>query len=178
VYYYVNTFESIAVTFGECIAGILSTRVHGLVVKLRCQDGARVTTLATPYPIAETRKAKDYDVSLGLLFYQEVKSLLFRLSLRKVEPTQRHNLLSVTVEYYDTWVGRPEQHTAMIGVTRPPESQVYPQPIPIALDEHINRYTAAKALSDAIILARSQKTQEVRCAFFFLLIGKTRTNVF
>lgn len=163
VYYYVDTFDSIGATFGECIAGILSTRIHGLVIKLRCQDGARLVTLGTPYPITEQKKAKDYDVFLGLMYYQETKSLLFRLSLRKFDvPMERHNLVAISVEYTNSWNGVPECHTAVLGVARPPGNTIYPQPMPLVLDEHINRYTAARALTDAINLSKAHQWQEVR----------------
>lgn len=82
VYYYVETLEAIPSTFGECVAGILSTRAHQIEVQLCAQDGARLVTLATPFRIKEHSVAKVYGVNLELVYAGESKSILFRLSLR------------------------------------------------------------------------------------------------
>jgi hypothetical protein len=81
---YVQTPEAIAATFGECIAGILSTRAYSIRICLRAQDGCRIVALATPYPTSELRSAKDYDVMLGSIYQGESKSVLLRLSLRNM----------------------------------------------------------------------------------------------
>jgi hypothetical protein len=82
VYYYVETLEAIPSTFGECVAGILSTRAHQIEVHLKAKDGARLVTLATPFRITERQVAKVYNVNLELVYAGESKSILFRLSLR------------------------------------------------------------------------------------------------
>ncbi len=81
-YYYLETKEDIPSTFGECVAGLLSTRAHQIEVRLCAQDGARIVTLATPFKISENQVAKDYGIKLELLYSGEAKSILFRLSLR------------------------------------------------------------------------------------------------
>jgi Mg-chelatase subunit ChlD len=82
VYYYVETTKDIPTTFGECVAGILSTTAHRIKLKLRCNDGARLVTIATPFKITEQRVAKDYDIDLELMYGGETKCILFRVSLR------------------------------------------------------------------------------------------------
>lgn len=82
VYYFVEEKEQIASTFGECVAGLLSTRAHHISVTIECHDGSRLVTLATPFHFAEVQPAKKYKVNLELTYRGESKTILFRLSLR------------------------------------------------------------------------------------------------
>mmetsp|Transcript_11783 Transcript_11783/g.12955 ORF Transcript_11783/g.12955 Transcript_11783/m.12955 type:complete len:379 (+) Transcript_11783:109-1245(+) len=139
IYYYVETQDAIAATFGECVAGILSTEAHQIVVSMRGQDGGRIVTLANPYPVIERRVAKDYDINLGLMYSGESKSLLFKMSLRKLrQPQPLHVLALVTVKYVSTLTGRREIVQGAIQVRRP---NICPaEPIPLHLDQQINRF--------------------------------------
>jgi hypothetical protein len=98
VYYYIETVESIAATFGECLAGILSTVAHNIDVRLTAQDGCRIVNFYTKFPITEHKSVKDYTVSLGSMYSQESRSILFKLSLRKMEnESNLQELLHVVV---------------------------------------------------------------------------------
>jgi len=161
VYYYVESQDDIAATFGECVAGILSTEAYNIVVKMRGLDGGRIVTLATPYPVKELKVAKDYDIQLGLIYSGESKSLLFKLSLRKMkDPMLAHNLASITVEYINSRTGMLEIQEKLIQIARPATS--YPNPIPLELDQHINRYAAAVAITESIELSKRQNFTEAQ----------------
>eukprot|EP01121_Diplochlamys_sp_Union-15-3_P008247 TRINITY_DN2177_c0_g2_i1.p1 TRINITY_DN2177_c0_g2~~TRINITY_DN2177_c0_g2_i1.p1 ORF type:complete len:503 (-),score=63.46 TRINITY_DN2177_c0_g2_i1:138-1646(-) len=154
VYYFIERKEDIAPTFGECVAGILSTVAHHIVVKLRGLDGGRIVTLATPYTVVEKKVAKDYDVKMGLIFAGESKSILFKLSLRKMHPDIiEHKLTDITVEYNNALTGKMESISTVISVKRN-EKNTAPSVIPIILDQHINRYAAAVAITEAIELSK------------------------
>jgi len=153
VYYYIDKPSEIASIFGECVAGILSVRAHQIKVRLRCRDGARIVTIATPFNITENVVAKDYGVNLELLYSGESKSILFRLSLRAMpKPMKIHPLVDVDIEYVDVFSGKREQITVPISVERPDTSLL--EKIPIHLDTHINRYNAATSISEAVELAK------------------------
>ena len=96
VYYYIETVESIAATFGECLAGMLSTVAHNITVRMNAHDGCRIVNYYTRYPIAEHQSVKNYSISLGSMYSQESKTILFKLSLRKMDPTVQ-NLIDVSV---------------------------------------------------------------------------------
>jgi len=153
VYYYVETREQIASTFGECVAALLNTRAHQITVNLKCHDGSRLVTLATPFKIEEKQVAKEYDVKLELMYQQESKTILFRLSLRKFDkPALQHQLLSIEVDYINALSGKRERIcSAPLIVARPDLPLI--TPFPPSLDEHLNRYQAATAITDAIEMA-------------------------
>jgi hypothetical protein len=152
VYYYVETLEAIPSTFGECVAGILSTRAHQIEVHLKAKDGARLVTLATPFRITERQVAKVYNVNLELVYAGESKSILFRLSLRALPEAIDHPLLSVEVSYINTLTRQRERLEQSIS-----QSRFYDDlsPIPVSIDEHLNRYAAATSITEAIELSRN-----------------------
>jgi hypothetical protein len=167
-YYYVQTPEAIAATFGECLAGVLSTHAHSIKVFLRAQDGARVVALATPYPINELKAAKDYDVQQGSLFQGESKSLLCRISLRSMpQPLSRHELMKVGVQYVNALTNQVEQIETSLAITR----TVVPlqENIPTILDQHINRYFAATTINEAIELAKQENYNEAQLKLYKLI---------
>jgi hypothetical protein len=85
VYYYIESSKSIPATFGECLAGILSTVSHNIEVRLIAQDGCRIVNFYTKFPIKELKSVKEYGISIGSMYSQECRTVLFKLSLRKME---------------------------------------------------------------------------------------------
>jgi len=153
LYYYLESADDIPATFGQCVDGILSTRAHQIDVHLVAQDGARLVTLATPFKILENQIAKDYNVKLELLFGGETKSILFRLSLRAMKAAMNsHHLVFAEVNYINTLTGKSEILMANISVVRP--SIKYNENMPIHLDQHINRFTTATTITEAVELSK------------------------
>eukprot|EP01117_Protostelium_nocturnum_P016062 TRINITY_DN628_c0_g1_i1.p1 TRINITY_DN628_c0_g1~~TRINITY_DN628_c0_g1_i1.p1 ORF type:complete len:633 (+),score=138.85 TRINITY_DN628_c0_g1_i1:536-2434(+) len=148
VYYYIETVDCIASTFGECLAGLLSTVVHNVRVQLVGEDGCRIVSFYTKYPVSELKNVKDYKISLGSLYKQESKTILFKLSIRKSEEVSKQKLLRVIIGYTDTITGLEHQTEKTICVNRPSRPNLYP--IPTELDKHINRYAAAAAIEEAV----------------------------
>jgi len=163
VYYYIETREAIPSTFGECVAGILSTRAHQIEVQLCAQDGARLVTLATPFRITEQQVAKVYGVNVELLYAGESKAILFRLSLRALpRPVSDHSLLVVNVSYVNTITQQVERLSERVKISRP-SFEFMETSIPESIDEHLNRYAAATTITEAIELSRNfefNKAQE------------------
>jgi len=122
-------------------------------VSLKCHDGARLVTLATPFKIEEKQVAKEYDVKLELMYQQESKTILFRLSLRKFDKAAlQHQLLTIEVDYINALSGKRERIcSAPLVVSRPDLPLI--ASCPCALDEHLNRYNAATAITEAIEMA-------------------------
>jgi len=162
VYYYVETLEAIPATFGECVAGILSTRAHQIEVQLCAQDGARLVTLATPFRITEQQVAKVYGVNMELLYKGESKSILFRLSLRALpRSVTDHSLLVVKVSYVNTLTQQRECLSERMSIARP--AMEFAASVPQTIDKHLNRYAAATTITEAIELSRNfqfKKAQE------------------
>ena len=141
--------ESIAATFGECLAGILSTVAHTVDVQLCAQDGCRIVNFYTKFPIKEVKSVKEYSISLGSMYSQESRSILFKLSLRKMEAALKsHSLITVVVKYVNTLNGLEQKISLPIVIGRP--TLCKEESIPVELDKQINRYTAAAAIEEAV----------------------------
>ena len=67
------------------ILGILSTVAHNIEIKLEAQDGCRIVNFYTKFPIKEVKSVKEYIISIGSMYSQESRSILFKLSLRKMD---------------------------------------------------------------------------------------------
>lgn len=155
VYYYIENVKTIPATFGECLAGLLSTVAHNIEIRLVAQDGCRIVNFYTKFPIKELKTVKDYVISLGSMYSQESRSILFKLSMRKMEKEiPLHVLAKVIISYTNTLDGSIREDQTLIVVGRP---KVAPEfKIPIELDKQINRYTAAVAIEEAVKKATSK----------------------
>jgi len=161
-YYYVKSSEELSSVFNKCIEqGIMKTRVCKLKIKLLAQDGSRIIILSTPYQTTEFKNAKEYDIDVGLLYSGDHKSILFRLSLRKMnELMENHHLLRINIQYFDIATTTTENITTDLNVARGTEN-IYQQ-IPLRLDENLNRYNAIKTIIESIELANKSKFREAQ----------------
>lgn len=161
VYYYVETADDIPSFIAECVAGILSASIHNVRITLTCCDGARLVTLATPLAITEQKVAKEYSVALELMYGDEMKSVLFRLSLRAMsQPMNAHRLLNIKVEYIDVATGNAELYTSHLDIVRPAMPLI--DRMPLVLDQQINRFFVATAITEAIELAKKSSFTEAQ----------------
>jgi len=147
--------------FGGCISAVLSCRVRKVKVSLTAHDGARIITLSTPFRITENKVAKDYDIDVGLMYSGEYKSLLFRLSLRKMEKMiKQHDLLNIEVQFLDILSNQTIQITKQLSVERLNVNST--ESIPPHLDQNLNRYNGARSIIEAIELGNSLKFTEAQ----------------
>jgi len=151
VYYYVPTKELIHKIFGTCVHAVLSCRTRRVKIILSAQDGARIIQLSTPFQITEKKVSKEYEIDVGLMYSGEYKSILFRLSLRKMDSLmERHDLLKVNVEYIDMVSDSLDQISKDLYVER--LNSNFPENRPMQIDQNLNRFFAAKAIIEAIDL--------------------------
>jgi len=148
VYYYISCSEHIHKIFGGCVKSLLSSRAKFVKVTLQGQDGCRIIKIATPFQAIQKEKAKDYDINVGLMYREEFKTILFKLSLRKLNKQLKQPLLKVNVQYYDIETSNIENISKELSIERRDYSK---EPIiPLSLDQNLNRYSAVKAILLAI----------------------------
>jgi len=82
------------------------------------------------------------------MYREEFKTILFRLSLRKMNKQLKQPLLKVNVQYYDIETSTIENIGKDLSIERRDYSK---EPvIPLSLDQNLNRYSAVKAILLAI----------------------------
>jgi len=92
------------------------------------------------------------------MYSQESRTLLFKLSLRKMEQEiDVQQLLKVILTYTNTLTREEQRIEVPVQVARPAVAP--PLQIPVELDKQINRYTAAAAIEEAIKKASSRDFQ-------------------
>jgi Mg-chelatase subunit ChlD len=164
-YHYIENVESIPATFGAVLDGITSTAAHSIEVTLEGLDGCRLVNFYTRYPIVELNPVKKYCIQLGSMFMGEERCVLFKLSLRKIgHELLQHRLVSANCRYTNALTGEDvgfNQVSAVslmplyadIIIQRPLHSNKVRGKPAVELDKHINRYTAAAAIEEAIAAA-------------------------
>lgn len=124
-------------------------------ITLKCHDGARLNTLATPYNIKEKNLAKEYTVTIPAISNNNSKTILFRLSLRKMDKTMsKHQLITINVSAKYQIQGQLNTQYGPYAVTRP--AMALFDRIPNTLDYKMNRYITATAITEAIEMAEKQ----------------------
>lgn len=169
VYHYIEDVESIPATFGAVLDGIMQTAAHSIEVTLEGLDGARLVNFYTRFPIVELTPVKKYCVQLGSMFMGEERCVLFKLSLRKIgSELLQHRLLTANVRYCNALTGEEIGFGTTAGpgllmplyadivIQRPLHSNKARGPPAVELDKHINRYTAAAAIEEAIASANGR----------------------
>ena len=149
LYYFVEDVDSIAGTFGECIAGTFSTVAYNIKVELEAFDGCRFIQFRTKYPRKTIHSMKYYTISLGSMYEQEKRTIIIRQSLRAMSTEKEHQLFRVTVTYMSTLDRKQKTIQKLFAVNRMIESKMG-EPVAVDLDKQINRVNAAEAIDLAI----------------------------
>jgi len=76
------------------------------------------------------------------------------------QPLPAHNVMDVVLEYTSTTTGQKEVACIPITVVRPAMSLI--EKIPISLDQHINRYSTATTINEAVALAKKFEFAEAQ----------------
>ena len=129
----------------ECLTRILNIRLSSVKVNLKCRDGCRLVTIRTPFPIHVRQPVKEYTIQIGSISDYESKTIVFRLSLRKVDIEHgTHPLLSIEINSLLP-TGLLEKIFVRLSIIRmkgtPPPSLT-----PKKLQYHLNRIATVGAL--------------------------------
>lgn len=156
VYYYIDNKESIPATFGESLYNVLSTVASNITVQVSGQDGCRITRISSRCHYEEKTQLKEYIIKIGSISIQENRSILLRLSLRKMaQEITEHNLLKISVQYKNLLTNSIETVESYLSVSRPDISPpICSNKIPLELDMQLNRMLAVSAIDEAILLSR------------------------
>jgi hypothetical protein len=118
LYYFIDEPKSIASTFGECLAGMLSIVASNVVVRIQAFDGCRVVRCATKLPSHTRQDLKDIDIRVGYLYVQEQKNLLWKLSIRNMPQPMMQPLIRITVSYTCCLTGQLVSNSESFSLTR------------------------------------------------------------
>jgi len=157
VYYYIESVNGIAPNFAECLAGILSTVAHNVNLRITGQDGCRIINIFSKFPIMTVTQVKDFSISIGSIYNKESKSILVKLSLRKIiKPILEHPLLKIILTYSNSLSTTVQEMKIEIPVKVARTNEQLPtSEVPLLIDKHINRFLAAHAIEEALKLAEN-----------------------
>jgi len=96
------------------------------------------------------------------MYSEEFKTIIFRLSLRKMDKPLQHLLLKVNVQYYDIKSSTIENVYKDIFVERKNFREIDEKPLPLSLDQNLNRYNAVKSILESIGLSNRLQFSEAQ----------------
>lgn len=155
VYQNIQTSDQVPMIINSFTETVLNVCAMNVRVTLKCHDGSRLITIATPYNIEVKNVAKEYIITIPMISRNQTKTIIFRLSLRRMEqPMQEHQLLTteVTADY-------PEHDHSVINygpISVARTVMALLERVPLALDYKLNRYALATVISEAIDLSLQQ----------------------
>lgn len=162
LYYFVDGVGSIGKVFGECLAGLLTSVVSKVRVRLEAFDGCRFIKFRTRAPYTALKHMKDYEIQFGYIFSGERRTLLFQLSIKAMSENCNQNLFRVGLSYVDLVSNRLLSIEQVISTIRrqPSAAELLGRPVAPLLVEHLNRINAADALSRACKAFNDQNRDE------------------
>lgn len=154
LYYYIEDSHHIAESFGYCISCIFSTIAYSVHVNLEAFDGCRFIKIATKYPFQSIKSMKNYIGHLGSIYSNETRSILMRLSLRKMSLQGKHRIFRVSLTYKNAFDHCDYSISKIVSIQRKSveissllsSSAIFNKD----LDQQVNRITSVEAIDKAI----------------------------
>ena len=153
LYYYIENVNQIAESFGDCISCTFATVAYSIHVHLEAFDGCRFVKIATKFPFQSVKSMKNYVGYLGSMYSNESKSILMRLSLRKMNEGE-HKLFKISLSYKNAFDDRKYVISNIVSIQRY-SSNCLISPFHFSnknkeLEKQVHRITAIEAIDHAI----------------------------
>jgi len=154
MYYFVPSIEYIPCTFGECLAGLLHSVATDIKLSVEAFDGCRLIQFCLPASkVEEVKPNKQYNIQMGTLSVCETRTMLFRVSLRKMDAELRpHKLAKIQISYRNTLTGNEDTVSLDLNVDRPASCPkvVCAAMVPPELSKSMNRFNAVSAIQESV----------------------------
>jgi len=155
VYQNIQTSDQVPMIINSFMDSLHNICATNICITLKCHDGARLVTLATPYKIEEKIKLKEYTITIPTISKNNLKTILFRLSLRKMDAQmQEHQLITVNISA--DCPNQEHMNTSYGPFSIARTSVASMEQIPATLDCKLNHYMVATTINDAIEMAVKQ----------------------
>lgn len=159
VYQNIQTSDQVPMIINSFMNSLHNICAMDICVTFKCYDGARLITLATPYKIEEKNIAKEYTVTIPTISKNHSKTILFRLSLRKMDAQmEEHTLITMNVSAVYPNQGQIITQYGPYLIARPAMALL--EKMPIILDNKLIRYTTAISITEAIDAAEKHNFVE------------------
>jgi len=161
-YYYIDNINDIPKELGTMIDNILELTCCNINVSLVAQDGARIVNLFTPFNITQNKLSKEFIIDIGSISRGEKKTIIFKISLRKMKQAMtKHDLLHIQLDYTNYKTGKRETIVSELSICRPSNIIDVGQGS-FSIQKNLNRYKAAKTIKEAIDLTYSLNFEEAQ----------------
>jgi len=153
MYYYVETVDQIPLSFADCIGGLQSVVAQNIVVNLHARNGAVIQKiLNTGYKVSGNLPGPSVSLTVGDLYTEETRDLLFRVELPALaQPSEHFEFCDFSLEYFSLLHTRDEKQETKGTIERPQEGQKCQRNEEV--DKQFNRITTAQAIEQGRIYA-------------------------
>mmetsp|Transcript_118651 Transcript_118651/g.206617 ORF Transcript_118651/g.206617 Transcript_118651/m.206617 type:complete len:276 (-) Transcript_118651:933-1760(-) len=162
MYYFVETPESIAESFADCLGGLVSVVAQKVVLTAVTMPGVTISGLSTAYPQELSTDGTRASVTMPDLYSEEQRDVLLTLQLPATLPDPKPGvILNWELRYSNVITDRPESAQASVQICRPQEAGPQP-PAPPAIDRQLNRLRCTSAMKKSKQLADSGQLSQAR----------------
>jgi len=162
MYAFIETTDSIADTFAECLGGLVSMVGQDLQVKIEALNNVEINKcLSKGLPLSVTRPRKVHTVTIKDLQSEESRDLVFELKLPAIGAAKESDpIIQLSVAYKNVVKDVRETLSNVCSIARIEGSQKGERNM--ELDVQYNRVMAADAMERADELANKGKMEEAR----------------
>jgi len=162
MYAFIETTDTIADTFAECLGGLVSMIGQDLLVKVEALNNVEITKcLSKGLPHSVTRPRKVHTVKIKDLQSEESRDLVFELKVPAIESAKASDpIIQLSVAYKNVVKEKKETLSTVCTVDRIEGAQKGERNM--ELDVQYNRVMAAEAMERADALANAGKMADAR----------------
>jgi hypothetical protein len=160
MYYYIEDTTKIAVSFADCLGGLLSVAAKEIELELEVPARHKIVQSYTWYThtVISDRKWK---IKIHDMYGEEQRDIMLMIRLPNDVPIQQSvECGNWSLAYTDTIANRRAHSTETQTIGRPEHAN--PGPVPVALDAQRNRVRCTEALETSKALANANKLEDAR----------------
>eukprot|EP01119_Soliformovum_irregulare_P023282 TRINITY_DN8112_c0_g1_i3.p1 TRINITY_DN8112_c0_g1~~TRINITY_DN8112_c0_g1_i3.p1 ORF type:complete len:459 (+),score=96.12 TRINITY_DN8112_c0_g1_i3:85-1377(+) len=145
VYYYVAKNKDIPEAFADCLGGLVSVTAQNISVKIRAENGAKISQIFTKFKKTEIVPETEFELSLGDIQSEEQRDIVMAMQLPEL-PSEDVQWVYASVElsYFNVLTCMMESVTCQAQLERQTSTSSSRN---FQLDKHYNRLYAADAMS-------------------------------
>jgi len=164
VYYFIESEESVAEAFADCLGGLLSVVAQNITLKFEAKNGARIKQMLTKYKVETVTAGSHYVVRLGDLQSEEQRDILCSVILPALqEPNSNKTpVVNAQLDYFNVITSLPESIAVDSLIERPSEVSASSKQVPKAIDMQRNRVRVSEALEKANQFATANKIEDAK----------------
>lgn len=101
VYYFLDTQDSVASSFADCLGGLLTVVAQNISLKVKSVTKTSITKIHTQYKTKTIKEGREYEILFNDMYSEEERDILFSLNIPEVKsPLDDQPILEFSLTYF------------------------------------------------------------------------------